>query len=126
MSRKNKNRTYKVEVPFVSPRLFSAEAFTKEEALEIARNENPDEKYGLGVGEWDKAYVVEVDEFCFDVLVNFVSYSEYYVEAIDEKQAVEEAQESARYDQAYMTEEEIVLADNDGGHAWSKAVTTLL
>ena len=93
MGKKKKNQYYVVDVPVVSTRLYNVEALSKEEALTEAKKQAENSMLTpSGNADWKNAYVNQssIVEFC--VMVDFIDYDQFIVEASDAQSAIEEAQ----------------------------------
>lgn len=125
MGKKKKNQYYVVEVPVISTQLYNVEALSKEEALSEAKQQAENSMLTpSGNADWKNAYVDQssIVEFC--VMVDFIDYDQFIVEASDAQSAIEEAQWQHNIDGRYDVSEEdlIVEANNAPRYQWNKAV----
>lgn len=128
MGKKKKNQYYVVDVPVVSTRLYNVEALSKEEALTEAKQQAENSMLTpSGNADWKNAYVNQssIVEFC--VMVDFIDYDQFIVEASDAQSAIEEAQWQHNIDgRCDVSEEELIVeANNAPRYQWDKAVLSI-
>lgn len=125
MGKKKKNQYYVVEVPIISTQLYNVEALSKEEALAEAKQQAENSMLTpSGNSDWKNAYVDQSSTVEFCVMVDFIDYDQFIVEASDAQSAIEEAQWQHNIDGRYDVSEEdlIVEANNAPRYQWNKAV----
>ena len=125
MGKKKKNQYYVVEVPIISTQLYNVEALSKEEALSEAKQQAENSMLTpSGNADWKNAYVDQSSTVEFCVMVDFIDYDQFIVEASDAQSAIEEAQWQHNIDGRYDVSEEdlIVEANNAPRYQWNKAV----